>query len=241
MVPEDAPNATDEAAAFSPPYIAYQTLENVLERMRAEGIPSRVDRSYLSSWSGSSQAQFLRAARSLGLLDPAGKPSQRLVSLVKNPDQRPVLVRAMIEENYSDALALGTNATQQQLEEVFRAYPGISGGTVRKAIAFYMHAARAAEIQLSPHFRAVRTSGSTGAAKQASATRRNQRRNKGTGATASKETRPEDEEKEKSLSTDDPKQRYIDLLLKKAAEEMDDKLLDRIERVIGVESPGEPA
>lgn len=47
---------------FQPPYISFTQLENMLERMRLEGIPARIDRSYLASWSGSAQSQFLRAA-----------------------------------------------------------------------------------------------------------------------------------------------------------------------------------
>ena len=50
-------------------------------------------------------------------------------------------------------MRLGTiNATQGQLEEAFREY-GVSGDTLRKAIAFYLAAAKYAQVPLSKNFR----------------------------------------------------------------------------------------
>jgi hypothetical protein len=141
---------------FVPPYISFGQLENVLVRMGSEGAPGRVDRSYLSTWSGSSQAQFLKAVRALELIDEHGRLTDMLKALVKEPDQRPALFSQIIHDKYPEAVALGQDATQAQLEEVFRNYPGISGGTTRKAITFYLHAAKFAGIPLSPFFKAAR-------------------------------------------------------------------------------------
>ncbi len=229
VVPEDDQGPSDEES-FTPPYISFQTLENTLDRMHGEGIPSRVDRSYLSSWSGSAQAQFLRAARSIGLLDADGHPTERLLDLVEKQSVRPELIREMVRQYYGDALALGENATQAQLEEVFRSYPGISGSTVRKAVAFYMHAARAGGIRLSPHFKAVRNGSSTASpsgTKRASRARRRSSTASAAATVAPAAAQPS--------STGDARQRYIDLLLKKADENMDEALLDRIERVLAID------
>jgi Family of unknown function (DUF5343) len=147
---------------FVPPYISFSQLENVFERMRNEGVPARVDRSYLSSWSGSAQAQFLKAARSLELLDEHGRPSETLKRLVSEPEARPTIIGELLHAKYPDAIALGKDATQSQLDEVFRNYDGISGSTTRKAITFYLHAAKFAGIQLSPFFKAGRASGGGG-------------------------------------------------------------------------------
>ncbi|MBA3746339.1 MAG: DUF5343 domain-containing protein, partial [Solirubrobacterales bacterium] len=140
-------------ATFVPPYISFSQLENILERMRNEGVPARVDRSYLSSWSGSAQAQFLKAARSLDLLDEHGRPTANLKRLVSEPDARPTIIAELLQVKYPDAIALGKDATQSQLDEVFRSYDGISGTTTRKAITFYLHAAKFAGIPLSPFFK----------------------------------------------------------------------------------------
>jgi Family of unknown function (DUF5343) len=179
------------ADTFTPPYISFAQLQNVLERMRNEGVPSRVDRSYLGSWSGSAQAQFLKAARSLGLIDDFGRPTETLKHLVREPDNRPALIAQIINEKYPDALALGKTATQQQLEEVFRGYDGISGSTTRKAITFYLHAAKYAGIELSPFFSAGRSS-SGGGGSRAPARRRSRapQADGGGSASASQHTGP---------------------------------------------------
>ena len=162
----------DTSNTFVPPYISFSQLENVLERMRNEGVPARVDRSYLSSWSGSAQAQFLKAARSLDLLDEHGRLTETLKRLVSEPDARPAIISELLHAKYPDAIALGRDATQSQLDEVFRNYEGISGTTTRKAITFYLHAAKFAGIPLSPFFKAGRASGGGGSG---SGTRRTSR------------------------------------------------------------------
>jgi hypothetical protein len=151
------------ADSFTPPYISFAQLLNVLERMQNEGVPSRVDRSYLGSWSGSAQGQFLKAARSLGLIDEHGRPTELLKRLVREPESRPEMVGQILQAKYPDALALGQNATQHQLEEAFRNYNGISGSTTRKAVTFFLHAAKFAGIPTSPFFKPGRASSGGGA------------------------------------------------------------------------------
>src|SRR5437868_13914783 len=73
---------------FAPPYISFAQLITVFDRMKNEGVPSRVDRSYLSSWSGSSQAQFLKAARALDFLDEQGRPTDSLKEAATEPSSR---------------------------------------------------------------------------------------------------------------------------------------------------------
>lgn len=141
---------------FAPPYISFRTLLNAIQRMQDEGMPARLDRSYLSNLPWSSQNQFLAAVRSLGLIDDAGKPSQTLIELVEQPERRQEIFERILRERYAGPVSLDANATQDQLEEQFRSF-GLTGSTARKAIAFYLHAARFAEVPLSPHFRSPRT------------------------------------------------------------------------------------
>lgn len=144
-----------ETTQFQPPYMSWATFENIIDGLRAVGLPDQIDRSVLGSRSGGDQSQFLRAARSFGLIDGEGAPTERLRRYVGDPDERPGILRQILEENYPEVIALGTGATQQQLTDAFRAF-GIEGDTVRKAIAFYLNAARQAEIPLSPHFKTTR-------------------------------------------------------------------------------------
>jgi hypothetical protein len=74
--------------------------------------------------------------------------------MVSDPDNRPRLFGELLRERYPEAVALGeTNATTDELLEVFKQY-GVQGDTARKAIAFYLQAAKyAGDIPLSPHFK----------------------------------------------------------------------------------------
>jgi hypothetical protein len=214
-----------------PPYIPWTTFENLLEKMRLEGMPERIDRSYLRSYSGSTQQQLLAAARFLGLVDRDGNPSDVLKALVRNPEDRPNVMAGLVRERYPEAMALSNSATSAQLDEAFRkAYPTIHGETVRKAIAFFLNAARFAKIELSPHFPQTRPGGGGRGGPRTGTRRTTRTRNRNQGQ------RDSDDE-EQLPPTSDAKSRYVDLLLKKAEEEMDEALLDRIERVIGVQAP----
>lgn len=212
----------DNQEDFKPPYVSFTMLLNVLERMRTEGVPARVDRSYLGSTSGTTKAQFLAAAKALELLDGDLKPTGTLQSLVSNPDQRPGIMREMLTRFYGRAVALGTNATQQQLEEAFREEYDITGSTVRKALAFYLAAARYAKIELSPHFTPVRTGGApTGKKRQ-----------------RSKAASPPPVAVQMDPMAD-LRTKYVETLLEKFAAangEVDKDVADRIERLVGFEA-----
>jgi hypothetical protein len=146
----------NDTKSFSPPYISFRTLMNAIQRMEAEGMPSRLDRSYLSNLPWSSQNHFLAACRSLELIDEAGRPTPALILMVEDPAKRSTTIAKLLHEFYPGPTGLSQNATQAELEEAFKAY-GLSGSTARKAVAFFLHAAAYAEVLLSPHFRSPRT------------------------------------------------------------------------------------
>lgn len=223
---ESANTSTERPAA--PPYISFRTLLNLIERMADEGTPPRIDRSYLSGLSGGYQTQVMAALRWLGLIDDEGVVQDNLSALVTNPELRQRFVGEIIKQRYPEAVRLGEiKATQAQLEETFRPY-GISGATLRKAVAFYLHAANFAGIPVSPFFKTPSASGdaSTGRRRRARATTPRENGSPPTPPTAP--TPPSEEQ----LRT-----RYIDMLLKKVdtQEEMDEKLLNRIEALLGFE------
>lgn len=157
--------------SFQPPYMSWATFESIIDGLAALGMPDQVDRSVMGSRSGGDQSQFLRAARHFGLIDADGRPTDRLRVYAAQPERRPEMLREILNERYADVIALGTGATQQQLIDQFRAF-GIEGDTVRKAIAFYLSAARQAEIPLSPRFKSTRP----GAGGRKAGTRRAARR-----------------------------------------------------------------
>src|SRR6266700_4832424 len=134
-------NAIAEST-FTPPYIAFKTITTLLERMKREDPPSRIDKSYLDNFSGGYQTQVLAALHSLELLGPNGELSETLKALVKaDESEQKHIIGGMIRSLYAPVLALGTNATKSQLLEGFSVLaPRVTGDTKRKAIAFFLTA-----------------------------------------------------------------------------------------------------
>src|SRR5579884_1113197 len=150
---ETTNGTTPGAGSFSPPYGSWVTLLNTVERMAKEGgIPAQIDRSYLSNLPGSTQTELLQSMKSLGLIDEQMRPTKDLEAMVEDAEGRAGVVSAILAGRYEGPLALGPFATQQQLEDEFRKY-NIQGSTLRKAVRFFLAAAKYADVPLSPHFR----------------------------------------------------------------------------------------
>jgi hypothetical protein len=139
---------------FTAPYTSFQTLMRAIDRMKEQGgAPSRVDRSYLSNLPGGAQTIFQSSCKSIGLINENLEPTPILESLVDaSPEERKGIVGGLLRTYYKGPLSLGERATQQQLEEEFRKL-NVSGSTMRKAVGFFLNAARFAGIPVSPNFK----------------------------------------------------------------------------------------
>jgi hypothetical protein len=161
----EQPEGTTKQA---PPYFAFRTLLNTLEDMKRRGVPNRIDRTFLTGMSGAGQTQFIAGMRSLGLIDGSGVVQPRLDEMAKaSPTERQRLLSEVLHDTYPEAVELGkTNATTGELLEVFKEY-GLTGDTARKAIAFYLNAAKyAGDIPLSPMFQTPKVTAATGTRKR---------------------------------------------------------------------------
>jgi len=140
--------------------------------MEKEGPPPRIDRSYLVGMSGGYQTQVLGALKSLDLIDDQGHVSVELSALATKPDERPAGIHSIFERKYPGATKLGqVKATHGQLEEEFRK-TGLSADPMRKAMSFFLHGAKYAGIELSPHFRIPKQTASGGRTGKTRARRR---------------------------------------------------------------------
>ena len=210
----------DQTPQWIAPYIPWARIPKLIEQLETD-CPPRIDRTVLT---GSNQVRYqtLKALTSLGLIDAQGLLSDTFRQLIDAKDDRVVLVRRIIAQSYPEAVELGANnGTQLQLEEIFRKY-GVSGSTSRKAIAFFLKAAEYAEIPMSPHFRTPPVS-------RRPPKRKATRTNKDTDAANADGPDAEDADTMSSLRV-----RYVEMLMKKtdSAEQLDEKLLDRIERLL---------
>jgi Family of unknown function (DUF5343) len=219
--------STENTAAIVPPYSSFVTLLNLIDRMEKEGVPRRVDKSYLVGMAGGTQNQVMASLRALGLTDDENNAQRTLVLLATEPDHRKEIMGHILSARFPALLEVATsNSTPGQLNEVLAA-SGLSGATTRKAATFFVTAATYAGFEVSPHLRPVRPGGSSTGTGTSSRRPKQRRR-----------VAPDDRTPTPSspIATSDMKRTYFDLLIDKAkaSNDLDGDLLNRIERLIGV-------
>ncbi len=168
---EDVQVAMGRNEVVAPPYVSFNTVKNLLDWLNSEGVPLRLDRSFWQAkFSGSTGTQLMAALRFLGLLQ-GNRPMPDLESLVEaTTGERRFILKELLKHSYGavpfDELE---RATPAMLRGWFRAYP-IDGHTLRKAISFFVNAAREAEMPMSNSVRKMAKSRAaavpTGAARE---------------------------------------------------------------------------
>lgn len=214
------------------PYLAWRTFFNLILQLDEKGLPTRIDRSFLSQRSGLDQGYLIATLKAFGMIAEDGTVLEPLKDLVSTRDGRPPIVASLLRSHYPEVFALPTNATQAQLDDVFRDVFGQSGATLRKSETFFLHGATFAGLKLSPYFKAPR------GVQGASAPRRTRKKTAPRGQSTPVVTDPVEKAGQTADSPgDEMRLRYFEVLLKKVdgSEETDADLLDRIERLIGIE------
>jgi hypothetical protein len=158
----------DESAqgGFRPPYLSFATFWSFLDAMVSKPLPPRIDRSMMRSKSGSDRMALTAAMKSFGLID-----DDQVVTGLRDLESSSEAARAqwlaeVVRKYYPAQMEVSQqNGTERQLHESFRdAFQMGSAETIRKAMTFFLHAARTAGIETSPHFPATRSgSGAPGA------------------------------------------------------------------------------
>ncbi len=135
------------------PYLPFATFLSSLDAF-TQGVPPKLDRTLWRSQSGFLQGLIMNAYRFFGLVDGTDDvATEYLLELVKNKEQRPEILQALIDAQYVDVLHGHdlSKMTMKMLEEAFERYFSVSGATKQKAITFFLKAAKFAEMPLS-HF-----------------------------------------------------------------------------------------
>jgi hypothetical protein len=136
----------------APPYTSYRTFKTFIEDLHEHGVPSRIDRSVLTRFSGVVGTQLMHALRFLGLIEDDGRPTARLKALVNAhaAGHWPETLLETLRHEYAPmfTIDLGT-ATPSHFNEAFRrAFPA-ADAVVQKCVTFFLYAANDAGVKIS--------------------------------------------------------------------------------------------
>jgi hypothetical protein len=134
------------------PYTSYRTFKTFFEDLGEHGVPSRIDRSVLTRFSGVVGTQLMHALRFLGLIDEQGRPAQRLRELViaHGGAEWPGTLSQALEQAYAPIFAIDLEtATPSHFSAAFRkAFPA-ADAVVQKCVTFFLYAAADAGLKVS--------------------------------------------------------------------------------------------
>ncbi len=136
----------------TPPYTSFRTFKTFIQDLHEHGIPSRIDRSVLTRFSGVVGTQLMHALRFLGLIEENGRPTERLKELV-NADSAGRWTETFLEllrREYAPMFAIDLEtATPSHFNEAFRkAFPA-ADAVVQKCVTFFLYAASDAGVKIS--------------------------------------------------------------------------------------------
>jgi Family of unknown function (DUF5343) len=136
----------------TPPYTSYRTFKTFIEDLHEHGVPSRIDRSVLTRFSGVVGTQLMHALRFLGLIEDNGRPTERLKGLVKAHGTGSWSERLLelLRQEYAPMFAIDLEtATPSHFNEAFRkAFPA-ADAVVQKCVTFFLYAANDAGVRIS--------------------------------------------------------------------------------------------
>jgi len=131
------------------PYLPFKTFLGSLDPF-SQSIPPRIDRT-LWNQSGLVQGLIMNAYRYFHLVDANDKPTPQLQQLVKSKNEsRKAQIKDLITISYPEIVSLHDLATMtpKMLDELMEKY-NVTGETKKKAVTFFLQAAKFAEMPLS--------------------------------------------------------------------------------------------
>jgi hypothetical protein len=139
-----------ETKKATPAYTTYTAFTNLINDLRENGMPSHITRSVVNG-SNSGKATMIASLRYLGLIDKSHASTDRMTQLVENQEDYSRNLNELLLEKYpflfDDSIDI-KNTTTEKVSEKFKE-AGASGSTVSKCMAFFLQAAKAADIEVS--------------------------------------------------------------------------------------------
>lgn len=155
MATQPTPKPTTTA-----PYVPFKSFMTALDYLN-QGLPNILDRSAWPTFSGGLAGQMLATFRFLGLTTEEYESTPLLARAV-DPDKRKDAVREAVVASYGEMVEMDlAKATPKQLGDFLsELYNVTPGSTHKKAMTFFLHAAKYIELPLSPAInRKTRSSG----------------------------------------------------------------------------------
>lgn len=148
-------NATESGnKRQSAPYVGFPSYKNMISGFHDNVVPSRVDRSVLGKFSGIVGSQLLGALRFFNQIDSDGRPQAALEPLVATygTDSWPKALGDQLRAAYKPIFELNLKtASPAEFTERFREFYPAEGDTLRKALTFFLNAAREAKIEVNSY------------------------------------------------------------------------------------------
>lgn len=141
----------ETAGLRTPPYISFQTFLTLVDDLKTNGLPPRIDRSVLKRFSGGVGGQIQAALKSLGLTDEGNVPTERLARMVNGYGTE--AFKAVLKE----CLAVGypfladfdlKNGTPSMFAEAFKKGTSAREDVLKKCRRFYIYAAQFCGIEI---------------------------------------------------------------------------------------------
>lgn len=137
----------------TPPYISFKTLVTFVEDQKDHGLPTDIDRSVLTRFSGSTAGQLLAALKFLGLIDANQAVQPELQRLIEGHGTAmwPDALEDMVMRSYAPLFAEDLErATPAKFHDVFKTHYTAKEAVIRKCEVFFLKAAEAAGIKVNP-------------------------------------------------------------------------------------------
>jgi hypothetical protein len=164
----------DRVTVNTPPVVSFKTVKNALTDFKSKGVlPPRIDKRLWPTFSNTVATQLVAALKFLGLIDEAGVPTILLETMVDpgvdDKGWRDAL-SMVISSAYAPIMDMELDKIHgSHLRDKFKDSFGLESDAQRKAIAFFLFAARDAGMKLSPYLKLRERSASKGPRKKRAA------------------------------------------------------------------------
>lgn len=146
-----------DAGKSTPPAISFSTFQNFIDQFKEHTLPSQIDKSIMSNLPWGSQNLLIAALKYLGFISDTNVPEPLFKEYVTtDKEARGAIWKRLLDEKYSYLMSVDLGrATTTIVVEKFKTQ-GITGDTIRKAMSFFINAAKVAGVTVSQHVKLPR-------------------------------------------------------------------------------------